>query len=97
MKRYLIAKDLRVDTDVKKVVQLDRSRTLSEFLAIAKTYIRYEELYADNLNKSRKKESAAESSKSPSKKRGRKANLSVKAKDQSVASRYTHHWPCPAV
>jgi hypothetical protein len=66
MKRYLIAKGLREGTDVKKVVRLDRPRTLNEFLAIAKIYIRYdEEMYANNLNKSRKEEPAAETSKKP--------------------------------
>jgi hypothetical protein len=66
MKRYLIAKGLREGTDMKKVVLLDRPRTLNEFLAIAKIYIAYEEeLYADSLNKSRKEEHAAESSKNP--------------------------------
>jgi hypothetical protein len=65
-KRYLIAKGLREGTDVKKDVRLDHPRTLNEFLAIAKIYIAYdEELYADNLNKSRKEEPAAESSKKP--------------------------------
>jgi hypothetical protein len=66
MKLYLIAKGLHEDTDVKKVVRLDRLRTLNEFLAIAKIYIAYEEeLYADSLNKYRKEEPAAESSKKP--------------------------------
>jgi len=66
MKRYLIAKGLREGTDVKKAVCLDRPRTLNEFQVIAKIYIAYEEeLYADILNKSRKEESAAESSKKP--------------------------------
>jgi len=66
MKWYLIAKGLREGTNVKKAVRLDRPRTLNEFLAIAKIYIAYEEeLYADNLNKSRKEEPAAESSKMP--------------------------------
>ncbi|XP_024630764.1 uncharacterized protein [Medicago truncatula] len=66
MKWYLIAKGLREGTDIKKVVRLDRPRTLNEFLAIAKIYIAYEEeLYTDNLNKSRKEEPAAESSKKP--------------------------------
>lgn len=38
--------------------------TLNEFLATAKTYIRYEEeLYADILNKSRKEDPVGESSK----------------------------------
>jgi hypothetical protein len=64
MKRYLIAKGLRKGTDVKKAVRLDRLRTLNEFLSIAKIYIAYEEeLYTDSLNKSRKEEPAAESSK----------------------------------
>jgi hypothetical protein len=39
MKRYRIAKGLRVATCMKKVVQQDLLRTLIEFLAIAKTYI----------------------------------------------------------
>jgi hypothetical protein len=66
MKRYLIAKCLCEGTDVKKAVRLDRPRTLNEFLAIAKIYIAYEEeLYADNLNKSRKDEHVAEFSKKP--------------------------------
>ncbi|XP_039687013.1 uncharacterized protein [Medicago truncatula] len=66
MKQYLIAKGLRAGTDVKKVVSLDRPWTLNEFLEIAKIYIAYEEeLYADSLNKSRKEEPAAESSKNP--------------------------------
>ncbi|KEH26820.1 hypothetical protein MTR_6g075360 [Medicago truncatula] len=66
MKQYLIAKGLCEGTNVKKVVFLDRPRTLNKFLVIAKIYIAYEEeLYADNVNKSRKEESAAESSKMP--------------------------------
>jgi len=66
MKQYLIAKGLREGTDVKKVVRLDCPRTFNTFLAIAKLYIRYEEdLYADSLNKTRKEEPAAESSKKP--------------------------------
>jgi len=66
MKLYLIAKGLHEGTDVKKAVCLDRPRTLNEFLAIAKIYIRYEEeLYAYILNKSRKEEPVAESSKNP--------------------------------
>ena len=66
MKRYLIAKGLCEGTDVKKVVRLDHPRTLNEFLVIAKIYSRYEEeLYANNLIKSRKEELAAESSKNP--------------------------------
>jgi len=66
MKQYLITKGLREGTNVKKAVRLDRPRTLIEFLAIAKMYIRYEEeLYADNLNKTRKEEPATESSRKP--------------------------------
>ena len=66
MKRYLIAKGLREGTDVKKAVCLDRPRTLNDFLAITKIYIRYEEeLYVDTLNKSRKEDPTAESSKNP--------------------------------
>jgi len=77
MKRYLNAKRLRVGTDVKKTIRLDRPRTLNEFLAIAKIYIRYEEeLYADSLNESRKEEPVAESSKKPfhEKKKARQGN-----------------------
>jgi len=57
---------LREGTNVKKVVRLDRPRTLNEFLTIAKIYVRYEEeLYVDSLNKSRKEEPAVESSRKP--------------------------------
>jgi len=66
MKQYLITKGLREGTYVKKAIRLDRPRTLNEFLAIAKIYITYEdELYADNLNKPRKEEPVAESSRKP--------------------------------
>jgi len=66
MNQYLIAKGLREGTHVKKVVRLDLPRTLNEFLEIAKIYIRYEEeMYANNLKKSRKEKPAAESSKKP--------------------------------
>jgi len=66
MKQYLIIIGLREGTDFKKAVWLGRPRTFNEFLAIAKIYIRYEEeLYADNLNKSRKEELAVESSRKP--------------------------------
>ena len=58
---YLITKGLRKGTYVKKVVRLDCPRTLNEFLAIAKIYIRYEEeLFADSLSKSRKEEPEGE-------------------------------------
>jgi len=43
MKQYLIAKGLHEGTNVKKAVHLDRPRTLNEFLAIVKIYIKYEE------------------------------------------------------
>jgi hypothetical protein len=96
MKRYLIAKGLREGTDVKKAVRRDRPRTFKEFLAIAKIYIRYEdELYADNLNKSRKEEPAVESSRKPSMRKRRKAKQLVKVKDLTVASLSIHPWPCP--
>ena len=49
-------------------------KTLNEFLAIAKIYIRYEEeVYVGNINKSRKEDSATESSKRLSMRRRRKA------------------------
>jgi len=74
MKRYLITKGLREGTDVKKAVRLDRPRTLNEFLAITKIYITYEEeLYADNLNKPMREETAAESSRKPFQGKRRKA------------------------
>ena len=66
MKWYLITKGLRQGTDVKKEVHLDRPENYNHLLAIVKTYIKYEEkVYADNLNKIRKEEPAAESSKKP--------------------------------
>ena len=81
MKKYLIAKGLRAGTDVKKVVQLDHPRTFNEFLAIAKTYIRYEQkLYVDSLNKNRREEPTAESSKNPfheKKKEGQPVGVSL--------------------
>ena len=65
MKKYLIIKGLCEGKHVKKVVHLDRPGSLNEFLAISKTYIRYEEeLYADSL-KSKKEDPPAESSKKP--------------------------------
>jgi len=74
MKRYLIAKGLCEGTNVKKAVLLDRPRTLNEFLEIAKIYIAYEEeLYADNLNKSKKEEPVAKSSKKPFHEKKKKA------------------------
>jgi len=64
--KYLIAKGLRAGKNVKKVVQLDRPRTFNEFLAIAKTFIRYEEeLYADSLNKNRKEGKPTREGKGP--------------------------------
>jgi len=63
MKQYLITKGLCEGTDVKKAIRLDRPRTHNKLLAIVKIYITYEKkLYADNLNKPRKEEPAAESS-----------------------------------
>jgi hypothetical protein len=81
MKRYLIAKGLREGTDVKKVVRLDRPRTLNEFLAIAKIYIAYEEeLYADSLNKSRKEEPAAEAFEKPFHKKKKEGKAAQESK-----------------
>jgi hypothetical protein len=66
MKQYLITRGLREGTNVKKVVRLDRPETYNQLLAIVKTYICYEEeVYADNLNKARKEEPVAESSRKP--------------------------------
>jgi len=66
MKQYLITRGLREGTNVKKVVCLDRLETYNQLLAIVKTYIRYEEeVCADSLNKAKKEEPAAESSKKP--------------------------------
>jgi len=81
MKQYLITKDLREGTDVKKAIRLDRPKTLNEFLAIAKIYIRYEkELYADNLNKSRKEEPAVESSRKPFQDKKKEENVAREGK-----------------
>jgi len=92
MKRYLIAKGLREGTDVKKVVRLDRPRTLNEFLAIANIYIRYdEELYADNLNKSRKEEPAAESSKKPFHEKKKEGKVGREGKGPN--GRFTEYTP----
>jgi hypothetical protein len=66
MKQYLITRGLHKGIDVKKVVRLDRPGTYIKLLEIVKSYIRYdEEVYADNLNKSRKEEPAAKPSKKP--------------------------------
>jgi len=92
MKQYLITKGLREGTDVRKVVRMDRPRTLNEFLAIAKIYITYEEeLYADSLNKPRKEEPVAESSRNPfqEKKKEGKAVLEGKAPQRSLHGIYT--------
>jgi len=92
MKRYLIAKGLREGTDVKKAVILDRPRTLNEFLAIAKIYIGYEEeLYADNLDKSRKEESAAESSKKPFHEKKKEGKVTREGKAPN--GRFTEYTP----
>jgi len=92
MQRYLIAKGLHEGTDIKKVVRVGRPRTLNEFLAIAKIYIRYEEeLYADSLNKSRKEEPVAESFRNPfhDKKKGDK----VAREGKPPNSRFTEYTP----
>ena len=66
MNQYLITRGLCEGTYMKKVVRLDRPETYNQLLAIVMTYIRYEEeVYADSLNKARKEEPAAESSRKP--------------------------------
>ena len=95
IKQYHITKGLREGTDVKKVVRLDRPRTLNEFLAIAKIYIRYEEeLYADSLNKTRKKEPATESSKKPFPER--KKEVKVVREGKTPSGRFTEYKPLVA-
>jgi len=92
MKRYLIAKGLREGTGIKKAVRLDRPRTLNEFLAIEKIYIRYEEkLYANSLNKSRKEEHAAESSKKPFHEKKKEGKLDREGKGPN--GRFTEYTP----
>jgi len=94
-KQYLITKGPREGTDVKKDVRLDRPRTLNEFLAIAKIYIRYEEeLYADSLNKTRKKEPATESSKKPFPER--KKEVKVVREGKTPSGRFTEYKPLVA-
>lgn len=92
MKQYLIAKGLREGPNIKKVVRLDCQRILNEFLAIAKTYIRYEEeLCASSLNKSRKEEPAAESSKNPFHEKKREGKVARENKGPNCRFiEYTH-------
>jgi len=92
MKQYLITKGLREGTNIKKAVRLDRPRTLNEFLAILKIYIRYEEeLYADNLNNTRKEEPAAESSRKPFQEKKKEGKVVRESKAPS--SRFTEYTP----
>jgi len=92
MKRYLIAKGLHECTDVKKVFRLDFSRNLNEFLAIANIYIRdEEELYADSLNKSRKEEQAAESSRNPF--HDKRKEVKVAREGKAPNGRFTEYTP----
>jgi len=92
MKEYLITKGLREVSNVKKAVRLDRPRTLNEFLAIAKIYIKYEEeRCADNLNKTRKEKPAVESSKKPC--QGKKKEGKVVHEGKSPSSRFTEYTP----
>jgi len=92
MKQYLITKGLREGTNVKKAVRLDRPRTLNEFLAIAKIHITYEEeLYADNLNKPRKKEPGAESSRKPFQERKKEGKVVREGKAPS--GHFTEYTP----
>jgi len=66
MKQYRITRGLCEGTNIKKVVPLDRLETYNQLLAIVKTYIHYEEeVYADSLNKARKEEPVAKSSRKP--------------------------------
>ena len=92
MKWYLITKGLREGMDVKKVVRLDRPRTLNEFLAIAKIYTRYEEeLYVDSLNKSKKEDPAVESSRKPLPEIKKEGKIAHEGKAPS--SRFTEYKP----
>ena len=92
MKWYLIAKGLREGTDVKKVVRLDHPRTLTEFLEIAKIYIRYEDkLYADSLNKSKKEEPAVESSKKTFHEKKKEGKIAREGK--GLNGRFTEYTP----
>jgi len=92
MKWYLIAKDLREGTNVKKAIRMGRPRPLNKFLAIAKIYIRYEEeLYADNLNKSRKEEPGVESSKKPF--HGKRKEGEVSREGKGPNDRFTKYTP----
>jgi len=91
MKQYLITKGLHEGTDVKKDFHLDLARTLNEFLMIATIYIKYEEeLYADGLNKSRKEEPAAESSRNPFQDKKKEDKVPPEGKAPNG-----HPWPCP--
>jgi len=93
MKQYLITKGLREGTNVKKVVRLDRPRTLNEFLAIAKIYITYEEeLYVDSLNKPMKEEPAAESSRKPFQEKKKKEGKVVR-EGKAPSGRFTEYTP----
>jgi len=92
MKPYLITKGLREGTYVKKVVRMDRPSTLNEFLAIAKIYITYEkELYADSLNKPKKEEPAAESSRKPFQEKKKEGKIVREGKEPS--GRFTEYTP----
>jgi len=93
MKRYLITKGLREGTDVKKAVCFDRPETYNHLLAIVNTYIRYEEeVYADNLNKVKKEEPAAESSKKPFHDKKREGKVACEGKRPE--GRFTEYTPC---
>jgi len=92
MKQYLITKGLREGTNIKKVVRLDRPRTLNEFLAIAKIYIRYEEeLYEASLEKTRKEDPAAESSRKPFQEKRKEGKTTREGK--APGGRFTEYTP----
>jgi len=74
----------------KKTIRLDRPRTLNEFLAIAKIYIKYEEeLYADSLNKTRKEEPVVESSIKPFQYKTKEGKVTREGKVPN--GRFTYH------
>ena len=71
---------------------MDRPRTLNEFLGIAKIYITYEEeLYADSLNKPRKEEPVAESSRKPFQEKKKEGKAVREGKAPS--GRFTEYTP----
>jgi hypothetical protein len=96
MKQYLITRGLRKGTNVKKVVRLDLPKTSIQLLAIVKTYILYgEEVYVDSLNKARKEELVAESSRKPFHEKKNEGKAPREGKGPAVASQNTLPCQCP--